>query len=82
LIPHAGLGDQTVEAITNAYSTPQSLWDAYKQSIRTAMAAGKSGTAAARAMLSDLQLPSGAAKVGAVKAAKVYDLLFADNASL
>lgn len=71
-----------METIIDAYPTPQTLWTAYQQVMRSATAAGKSGTAAARAMLADLQLPSGAAKVGSVKAAKVYDLLFADNASM
>lgn len=78
----AGLGDQSVEAIIAAYPTAQALWGAYRTAIHSAIAAGRNGTAVARALLAEIPLPSGAAKVGMVRSAKVYDLLFANHANL
>lgn len=63
-------------AITAAYPTPRRLYDAYHAAITTALAAGRSGTAAAVGVLADLPLDT-RRRLGQRAAGRVYDLLFA-----
>lgn len=78
----AGLGEATVEAITAVYPTLPGMWAAYKAVIQQALASGRDGVAAARALLADLPLPNHTGRVGTQRSTAVYDLLFSNGANL
>jgi hypothetical protein len=72
-----------VAAIVATYPTPISLFRAYEATITTALnapapQAGIGATAAARGLLAGLQQGSGQ-RLGASKAAAVFDALFANG---
>lgn len=71
-----------MEAILSAYPTLPTMWAAYESVIQEALARKGDGITAARRLLSDLPVPGGLGRVGEGRAAKVYDLLFAQGVNL
>ncbi|GFR39941.1 hypothetical protein Agub_g18, partial [Astrephomene gubernaculifera] len=67
-----GMGQERVNRIIVRYNTPVALWDAYKEAMRRAAAAGQDPVAAAEQLLTG--------EVGALFSGRVYQMLFAKGA--